>query len=53
MTQIDWSNPKPDTAYSSFYTNDAEKDTIINDDEKFHPMNRERATVVLMDFWAH
>ena len=33
-----------------FYTNDAEKDTIINDDEKFHPMNRERATVVLMDF---
>ena len=40
MTRIDWSKPKPDTANSSF---DAEKDTIINDDEKFqlifrHPL---------------
>ena len=32
MTRIDWSKPKRDTADSSF---DAEKDTIINDDENF------------------
>ena len=32
MTRIDWSKPKRDTADSVF---DAEKDTIINDDEKF------------------
>ena len=30
MTRIDWSKPKRDTADSVF---DAEKDTIINDDD--------------------
>ena len=32
MTRIDHSNSKRDTAELSFYT---EKDTIIDDDEKF------------------
>ena len=32
MTQIDWSNRK---RICRFYTNDAEKDTIIYDDERF------------------
>ena len=42
-----------------FHTNDAEKDTIINDDKKFYflhridRMNRERATAVLVDYCAH
>ena len=35
MTQIDWSNRKPDMADLSFLHYDADKDTIINDDEKF------------------
>ena len=35
MTQINWSNRKLDTADFCFYTNDAENDTIIDDDEKF------------------
>ena len=35
MTRIDWSNPKRHMADLSFDTIDADKDTIINDDEKF------------------
>ena len=35
MTPIDWSNLKREMADSLFYTNNADKDTIINNDEKF------------------
>ena len=39
MTQMDWSNRNRDTGICCFYTHDAEKDTIINDDEKFQQIN--------------
>ena len=51
MTQIDQRNRKRDTADSSFYTNDAEKDTIINDD-KLQKLNEDSFMTVLSTLCA-
>ena len=38
MTQIDWATISEMWRIRHFYANYAEKDTFINDDEKFQPI---------------